>query len=173
MTASGLLSDLQARGVRLQVSGERLRIEAPSGVLTPELREILAAHKAELLGILRREQRTRERALGASPILALPLDAFATSGQMLEIYGPRWQDPLWFVPTERDAEELVREGITRGRIWTAGELRDLLTIPALTKAGARTVAEAKLAVDGDVTAVRAILTPLNATAPPLPAGRNG
>jgi pyochelin synthetase len=47
-----LLSDLTARGVRLQVNGDRLRVEAPTGVLTPEVRETLTEHKAELLQLL-------------------------------------------------------------------------------------------------------------------------
>ena len=53
-----------------------------------------------------------------------------------------------------DVEALVAEGVSRGRIWTARELQDILSIPGITKAGARTVAAAKLFMDGDVTVVR-------------------
>jgi hypothetical protein len=49
----GILSGLAARGVRISAVGDRLRVEAPSGVLTEELRQILADRKPELLKVLR------------------------------------------------------------------------------------------------------------------------
>ena len=61
---------------------------------------------------------------------------------------------LWFCPGEAEAEGLQTQGVNRGRIWTACELLDLLNIPGLSKAGVRRVAEAKVAMDGDVVAVR-------------------
>ena len=86
-------------------------------------------------------------------LAAMPLDVFATARQMLEVRVPWCSDSLWFVPAETDAEALAREGICRGQIWTARELHDLLSIPSLTKDTARTVASAKRAMAGDVTAV--------------------
>jgi hypothetical protein len=53
---------------------------------------------------------------------------------------------LWFVPGEIDAEVLLAEGVTRGRIWTAQELYDWLRIPGVTKVETRYVIEAKLHV---------------------------
>lgn len=52
MTPTMLLARLSALGVRLSVSGERLRTEAPKGVLTRDLLAQLRAHKAELLAAL-------------------------------------------------------------------------------------------------------------------------
>jgi amino acid adenylation domain-containing protein len=46
------LLELKANGVKLSVDGERLVCDAPSGVLTPERRERLAANKAEILHLL-------------------------------------------------------------------------------------------------------------------------
>lgn len=86
-------------------------------------------------------------------LIELPLDAFAKAGHCLEVRVPWAPDALWFVPTEADAETLAREGIHRGRIWTATELRDVLAIPGITKAQARTIAQTKLAVEGDMVAV--------------------
>ena len=55
MTAHELLSQLRAKGVELNASGDgRLVIDAPKGTITEELRSSLAAHKAELLEILQR-----------------------------------------------------------------------------------------------------------------------
>ncbi|MEK6336704.1 MAG: HEAT repeat domain-containing protein [Acidobacteriota bacterium] len=56
MTAHDLLSELRAKGVELKTSGDdRLVIDAPKGTITEELRRDLAAHKAELLQILKTE----------------------------------------------------------------------------------------------------------------------
>lgn len=49
---SALLADLTTRGVRLSLNDGRLRIEAPKGVLTPELRSALTEHKLELIAFL-------------------------------------------------------------------------------------------------------------------------
>ena len=87
-------------------------------------------------------------------LLALPLDAFATTDASVEVRVTWLPQPLWFVPIEVDAEALIAEGISRGQIWTAGELRDLLAIPGITPAGARTIALAKIEFDGEVTEVR-------------------
>lgn len=53
MTALALLAELRRRGVVLEASGDRLRYRAPAGAMTAELRAALAAHKAELLMMLR------------------------------------------------------------------------------------------------------------------------
>jgi hypothetical protein len=52
MTAVALLAELQHRGASVAVVGERLRVEAPTGTVTPQMREALAAHKSELLRLL-------------------------------------------------------------------------------------------------------------------------
>jgi hypothetical protein len=52
LNATALLSDLRARGVRLEPQGDKLRVVAPKGVLTPDLRATLAEHKGELLAAL-------------------------------------------------------------------------------------------------------------------------
>lgn len=56
MTAHELLSQLRAKGVEVSASGDgRLVIDAPKGTITEDLRSSLAAHKAELLEILKQE----------------------------------------------------------------------------------------------------------------------
>ena len=61
---------------------------------------------------------------------------------------------LWIVPDEIAGTTLAAEGISRGRIWTAGELADILKIPGITHDQARMIAHAKLEFDGDVVEVR-------------------
>lgn len=52
MTAAVLLTELRNRGASIAVVGDRLRIDAPVGVLSADLRTALAAHKADLLRLL-------------------------------------------------------------------------------------------------------------------------
>lgn len=52
MNLNELLAELFDRGVKLWADGDQLRIRAPKGVLTPELRDSLGEQKAELLLLL-------------------------------------------------------------------------------------------------------------------------
>ncbi len=64
MTARNLLSELREKGVEVKTSGDdRLVIDAPKGAITTELRSALAAHKVELLQILKSEQQPQAPAL--------------------------------------------------------------------------------------------------------------
>lgn len=85
-------------------------------------------------------------------VLGLPLDQL----DRVVIVRVPWLDvPLWFVPDEANAQALIAAGeATRGAVWTARELLDLLAVPGLAKDQARTVALAKLQFDGDVVTVR-------------------
>ena len=51
MTATEILSELERRGVELQVVGDKLRFR-PVDAVTPEMLETLRAQKAELLRLL-------------------------------------------------------------------------------------------------------------------------
>jgi hypothetical protein len=95
-----------------------------------------------------------EGALDFGDVLAMPLDQFAREGQLVEVRVPWLDVTLWFAPEERDAETLGREGVNRGRVWTAKELRAVLVIAGRTREALRTIALAKLTVNGDVTEVR-------------------
>ena len=89
-----------------------------------------------------------------SGILAMPLDQFAREGQCLEIRVAWHTETLWFVPDGRDAAALKRDGVGRGRVWTARELAELLALSDQTVTTVRTVALAKCAIDGDIVGVR-------------------
>jgi hypothetical protein len=52
VSALALMRDLQAAGVILEEREGRLRVDAPAGFLTPEVRDSLARHKPELLAML-------------------------------------------------------------------------------------------------------------------------
>jgi hypothetical protein len=91
---------------------------------------------------------------GLTGILAIPLDEFAANGELLEVRVPWLDVTLWFVPEERDAEALVRDGVNRGRVWTATELMAVMAIGGRTSEALRPIALAKLTFDGDIAAVR-------------------
>jgi hypothetical protein len=52
MTMPELLTTVRAAGIHLKARGSRLHVDAPRGVITPELRDALARHKAEILTAL-------------------------------------------------------------------------------------------------------------------------
>jgi len=81
MSIALVLAELREKDVKIWADGDRLRCEAPPGVLTPELRALLVQHKAELLESLRSvQQRSSEQKslvplqkhLDGTPIFAVP-----------------------------------------------------------------------------------------------------
>ncbi len=59
MNAEALLIEVQRMGVHLEAKSDKLRVEAPEDILTPELMVKLKAHKSELLKALRERRRYR------------------------------------------------------------------------------------------------------------------
>jgi hypothetical protein len=60
-----LLAETARLGVRLAAHGDRLRVEAPAGVVTPQLRATLAARKPDLLPVVWRLEEMRRLAVTA------------------------------------------------------------------------------------------------------------
>jgi len=54
-----LLTEVQRRGIQLRAEGATLHYRAPKGVLTPDLKAALKAHKSGLLKALRERRRYR------------------------------------------------------------------------------------------------------------------
>lgn len=52
MNAIQLIDNLQSLGVALIPNGERLQLSAPLGVITPELRDQVAANKTYIMAVL-------------------------------------------------------------------------------------------------------------------------
>lgn len=53
MTSEALLAELEQLNVKISLAGDKLHVDAPAGVLTPELKQELAKHKPELMALLR------------------------------------------------------------------------------------------------------------------------
>ena len=62
MSARALLEELRGRDVRLKVDGLTLRVDAPTGADTDELRATLRKHKHALIRLLERERKRLEEA---------------------------------------------------------------------------------------------------------------
>jgi len=74
MSAATLIRECRERGIRLLPVGEKLRVEAPKGLLTLELRAQLVASKAELLCLLA-EQDAHRPCINAHSELVISRDA--------------------------------------------------------------------------------------------------
>jgi hypothetical protein len=66
-----LLAELRQRDVRLEAEGELLRVDAPDGAVTEELRDALVEHKPNLLKLLDRERDREQRVLEEADRLGL------------------------------------------------------------------------------------------------------
>lgn len=52
MNALEILADLRRAGATVTIAGDKLRLEAPQGVLTNELKQRLATQKSEIIRLL-------------------------------------------------------------------------------------------------------------------------
>jgi hypothetical protein len=73
VSALALLQRLRVQDVHLQADDGKLRVNAPKGALTPELRAELAARKEEILAFLERREEGPAPPVQASPLTQGPL----------------------------------------------------------------------------------------------------
>lgn len=107
MTAHDLLSQLRQKGVEVNTSGDnRLVIDAPKGTITEELRSALAAHKVEILQILKAEQAVKE---SAAPVAkapqSVPVEPEAPKTVAVAPTGPKVGEIPLAEPSPHQAEE--------------------------------------------------------------------
>ena len=88
MNLNQLLTELSERGVKLWAEGDQLRIRAPKGALTLELRDSLTQCKTELLTLLQQRHTTKQAA-------SLPLVPIPRNGDELPLSFA--QQRLWFL----------------------------------------------------------------------------
>jgi hypothetical protein len=87
-----------------------------------------------------------------SRLVGMSLSQYALDGQPFEIRVPWWRETLWWVPDARHAETLVGSGVSRGRVWTAAEIADVVGA-GLDPGALRLVQVAKEEFNGKVVAV--------------------
>jgi hypothetical protein len=74
MTPETFLDHLLRRGSTVSVVGEKIRVEAPYGVLTPDIRAALATHKPALRRLLMFADQYRDALLGTGRVDARLID---------------------------------------------------------------------------------------------------
>ena len=139
-TMDGLRLSLQALAVRLTQDGSsRLPREATAAAPTQA-----ALSRSDLV----------TSSPDLAELLAIPLDRLMREGQLLEIRVAWHAETFWFVPDECDATVLGREGVGRGRVWTARELMVVMALPGRTPAVVWSIALTKVTIDGDLVEVQ-------------------
>ena len=100
MTAQDLVETLRRAGIELVVCGDRLRVEAPRGAVTPEVLAQLQEHKAMVIAELARracwpsESIVAQRNFGVPearlyPFLSRRVETPAGPGQLLQVFSER------------------------------------------------------------------------------------
>jgi len=130
-----LLADLESRGIRLSVHSGRLLVDAPSGILTPELRTTLANQNTVLLDSLQELQTPATDGILSELLCAYPV--VRVQSQVLR------EDVLWVaddveIPADND---LV--------VYRETELRQLV---GKTPTQLRAIHAVKRAIDGEIVA---------------------
>ena len=114
MTVPELVAHLRGLDVRLQADGDRLRLSAPKGVLSDEMREQLSTRKAEILTWLREHAPAEAEASGREAMSFAQqriwfMDQLSPGGFAYNISGGlRIEGPLDVPALERTLGELIR-----------------------------------------------------------------
>src|SRR5215470_7355232 len=89
---AGFLTDLRRRDIEVSAECERLRCNAPVGVLTDELRDELQRRKNEILEFLRSAEALARQQRAIVPLQPLGTDVpvFAVAGHNGDIFCYRW-----------------------------------------------------------------------------------
>jgi amino acid adenylation domain-containing protein/non-ribosomal peptide synthase protein (TIGR01720 family) len=100
MNLKQFVAELAEQGVKLWTEDEQLRVRAAKGVLTPDLRDLLALHKAELVKLLQKKSNASDTSIPQVPVSLrknFPL-SFAQEGlwflSQLEPTNPFYNEPL-------------------------------------------------------------------------------
>ena len=109
---AGFVAELGRQGVGLEVAGDRLHCRGPVGLLTPALKQRLAAHKAALVAYLKQ----------AEPKPGAPAKTAPSSGEEPPV--PRPSDPPSASPSSPQAPqgpaggpEAIRLAVIAARDW--------------------------------------------------------
>jgi hypothetical protein len=131
MTPDALLDKLERLNVKVTINGDKLRLEAPKGVLTPEMKEAIRQYKPALIALLEAQEARR----------------------LLEVQG-------WVVVYSKAIGEAVlwlkHENVViptrwRGAVkYTLQELQTLTNNPDLTAEGLKRIHKAKKEFDGKI-----------------------
>ena len=94
MKTSEFLGHLREQGVKLWTESGELRLKAPKGVLTPELRDELVARKQEILAVLASAAKPAPASASAGLSPSDPIDRVSRDGDLPLSF---MQQRLWFL----------------------------------------------------------------------------
>ena len=105
-----ILADLQRRGVVVKTNGDRLRLDAPVGVLTPDVVDRVKHHKSQVLAILRSEPNRTQW----DPLVPAGWTAEAWHGRLVYLakicmHADRSRELEQWAATVREVHGLVQE----------------------------------------------------------------
>jgi len=96
----------------------------------------------------------KEKARHSTDSLAeLSLSEFAEQDVALELRVEWLDQTLWWVPRTEHVDQFLKQGVARGRIWTARELMDLADLPGRTRDDIEKIARLKLAFGAEIESV--------------------
>lgn len=131
MTPNALLDKLRQLNVKVTLNGDKLRLDAPKGVLTPELKEAVSQQKPALIALLEAQEAKR---------------LLETQGWVVIHSKTLGEDILWC----RD-EKVIIPTRWRGAVkYTLQELQTLTSNPSLTAEGLKRIHKAKKEFDGKI-----------------------
>ena len=135
MTPEALLTELEQRGVKVSLTGDKIRFEAPVGVLTPELKETVRRQKPALIALL--EAQEAKRLLQERGWVAIHSKTLS-------------EDILWC----RDEKVIIPTRWKDAVRYTLAELQTLTGNPSLNAEGLKRIHKAKKEFEGKVIPVQ-------------------
>jgi len=131
MNTLDLLAELKRLNVKVTLNGDKLRLDAPKGVLTPELKEVVSQQKPALIALLEAEEARR---------------LLEVQGWVVVYSKAIGEAVLWC----RD-EKVIIPTRWRGAVkYTLQELQTLTNNPDLTAEGLKRIHKAKKEFDGKI-----------------------
>ena len=131
MTPDALLDKLERLNVKVTINGDKLRLEAPKGVLTPEMKEAIRQYKPALIALLEAQEARR---------------LLEVQGWVVVYSKAIGEAVLWC----RD-EKVIIPTRWRGAVkYTLQELQTLTNNPDLTAEGLKRIHKAKKEFDGKI-----------------------
>ncbi len=122
MKTMELIVAVESAGGRIEANGDRLKVEVPKGVLTPQLRQELKSHKPELLRLLGRRKELHTFAGTDHPDLEELTAEYSRNGRIR--IESDWAGVVWLVATP-----VLTEGHD-GVKYTPKELRFMVNLSA-------------------------------------------
>jgi len=91
MTGAALLMECERREIRLALAGDKLRVDAPTGAVTEELRAALAREKAAIVAALQADAQARAAGL----VVLEPGTTYHTAPDRFHEVMVQREGPLW------------------------------------------------------------------------------